>query len=204
MHEGFGAMLKGVRLTLLLVGLIFLAGCAGKIPHMLARDFDKQGARLVAVLPVLDTQSNAAGTASVLRAKLVEELYFKGYPKIPLKWIDERLALVPAGGREGELTPQRLGEMLNVDAVLYTTLKESPTSVSLLYSPVAIDAEFELKSSRTGESLWRVRHSTVYRNFGFTRKSLELKACQVYEPAIEELLSRVLETMPDGPDAAGS
>ena len=29
--------------------------------------------------------------ASVLRAKLIEELYFKGYPKIPPKWIDERL-----------------------------------------------------------------------------------------------------------------
>ncbi|MCK7514452.1 MAG: hypothetical protein MZV70_67520 [Desulfobacterales bacterium] len=40
-------------------------------------------------------------TASVLRVKLVEELYFKGYPKIPPKWIDERLALAPKDGGKG-------------------------------------------------------------------------------------------------------
>jgi hypothetical protein len=93
--------------------------------------------------------------------------------------------------------------MLNVDAVLYTTLKEGPGSVSLLYATVAIDAEFELKSAKTGESLWRVRHREAYRNFGFTKRSLELKASQVYETAIEELLGKVLSTLPDGPDAAG-
>jgi hypothetical protein len=201
--RGFDAMVKGARLALLLVGLIFLAGCAGKIPHMLVPDFDKKGTRLIAVLPVQSAQSNDAA-ASLLRSKLVEELYFKGYPKVPPKWIDASMALLSAGGGEGALTPQRLGEMLKVDALLYTALKQSPTSVSLLYAPVAFDAEFELKSARTGETLWRVRYSTVHRNFGFTRKSLELKASQVYEPAIEELLNRVMETLPDGSDAAGS
>jgi len=195
-------MVKGVRLILVVMGLIFLAGCAGKIPHMLVPDYDKMGMRLVAVLPVGNAQPDDV-TASVLRTKLVEELYFKGYPKIPPKWIDERMASAPKDGGQGALTPQRLGKMLNVDAVLYTTLKESPRSVSFLYSPVAVDAEFELKSSKTGETLWRVRHSAVHRNFGLTRKSLELKVSQDYEPAIEELLIRALQTLPDGPDAVG-
>jgi hypothetical protein len=195
-------MLKSVRLALLLVGLIFLVGCAGKIPHMLVPDYDKMGTRLVAVLPVGNAKPDDV-TASVLRTKLVEELYFKGYPKIPPKWIDERMALAPKDGGQGALPPQRLGEMLNVDAVLFTTLKESPSSVSFLYSPVAVDAEFELKSAKTGETLWRVRHSAVHRNFGLTRKSLELKVSQDYEPAIEELLIRALQTLPDGPDAVG-
>ena len=43
-----------------------------------------------------------------------------------------------------------------------------------------------------------------HRNYGFSRKSLELKSCQVYEPAIQEVLNRALETLPDGPDAIGS
>ena len=194
-------MSKSFRLVLFLIGLIFLAGCAGKIPHMLVPDYGKKGTRLVAVLPVRNLESDA-GTASLLRMKLIEELYFKGYPKIPPQWIDERLATVPAGG--GNLSPQLLGEMLNVDAVLYTTLKEGLTPVTLIYSPVAVDAEFELKSARTGESLWRVRYRAVHRNYGFSRKSLELKSCQVYEPAIQEVLTRTLETLPDGPDAIGS
>jgi hypothetical protein len=196
-------MSKSFRLVLLLMALIFLAGCAGKIPHMIVLDYGKKGTRLVAVLPVRNMEFDA-GTASVLRAKLIEELYFKGYPKIPPKWIDERLAAVPADGGEGDLSPQLLGKMLNVDAVLYTTLKEGRTSVTLLYSPVAVDAEFELKSARTGEILWRVHYRAVHRNYGFSRKSLELKSCQVYETAIQEVLNRALETLPDGPDAIGS
>ncbi|MCX5820608.1 MAG: DUF799 family lipoprotein [Deltaproteobacteria bacterium] len=196
-------MSKSFRLVLLLMALVFLAGCAGKIPHMLVPDYGKKGTRLVAVLPVRNLKADA-GTASVLRVKLIEELYFKGYPKIPPQWIDERLATVPAGGGEGDLSPQLLGEMLNVDAVLYTTLKEGLTPVTLIYSTVAVDAEFELKSARTGESLWRVRYRAVHRNYGFSRKSLELKSSQVYEPAIQEVLNRALETLPDGPDAIGS
>jgi hypothetical protein len=196
-------MSKSFRLVLLLMGLIFLAGCAGKIPHMLVPDYGKKGTRLVAVLPVRNLGSDA-GTASLLRVKLIEELYFKGYPKIPPQWIDERLATVPAVGGEGALSPQLLGEMLKVDAVLYATLKEGLTPVTLIYSPVAVDAEFELKSARTGESLWRVRYRAVHRNYGFSRKSLELKSSQVYEAAIQELLNRAMETLPDGPDALGS
>ena len=183
------------------MALIFLAGCAGKIPHMLVPDYGNKGTRLVAVLPVRNMASDA-GTASVLRAKLIEELHFKGYPEIPPKWIDERLAAVPAGGENP--SPQSLGKMLNVDAVLYTTLKKGLTPVTLIYSPVAVEAEFELKSARTGESLWRVHYRVVHRNYGFSRKSLELKSSQVYEPAIQEVLNRALETLPDGPDAIGS
>jgi hypothetical protein len=194
-------MSKSFRFVLLLMALIFLAGCAGKIPHMLVPDYGKKGTRLVAVLPVRNMESDA-GTASVMRAKLSEELYFKGYPKVPPKWIDERLAAVPAGG--GDLSPQAVGKMVNVDAVLYTTLKEGRTSVTLIYSPIVVDAEFELKSASTGESLWRVHYRAVHRNYGFSRKSLELKSSQVYETAIQEVLNRALETLPDGPDAIGS
>ena len=194
-------MSKSFRPVLLLMALIFLAGCAGKIPHMLVPDYGNKGTRLVAVLPVRNMASDA-GTASVLRAKLIEELHFKGYPEIPPKWIDERLAAVPAGGENP--SPQSLGKMLNVDAVLYTTLKEGRTSVTFLYSRVAVDAEFELKSAKTGESLWRVHYRSVHRSYGFLRKSLELKSSQVYEPTIQEVLNRALETLPDGPDAIGS
>jgi len=196
-------MSKSFRLVLLLLVLIFLGGCARKIPHMLVHDYANQGARLIAVLPVQNMESDD-GTASLLRVKLIEELHFKGYPEIPPKWIDERLDVGTAGAGNGDPSPQLLGKMLNVDAVLYTTLKEGRTSVTLLSSRIAVDAEFELKSAKTGESLWRVRYRAVHRNYGFSRKSLELKSCQFYEPAIQEVLNRALETLPDGPDASGS
>jgi hypothetical protein len=194
-------MSKSFRPALLLMALIFLAGCAGKIPHVLVPDYGDKRMRLVAVVPVWNVESDA-GTAAMLRAKLIEELHFKGYPEIQPKWIDERLTAFPAVG--WNLSPLLLGDMLNVDAVLYTTLNEGRMSVTRLYSRIAVDAEFELKSARTGESLWRDHYRAVHRNYGFSRKSLELKSCQVYELAIQEVLNRALETLPDGPDAIGS
>jgi len=178
------------------MGFILLAGCAGKIPHMIAADYADNRPRIIAVMPVQDMASDGR-TASVLREKLIKELYFKGYPKIPSKWLDERLVAFPENG--ANRSPKSLGESLKVDALLYTTLWEGLKPVTLLYSSVAVDAEFELKSVKTGESLWRVRHRAISRNYGFSRKSLELKTWQEYEPVIQEVLDRVMETLPDGP-----
>jgi hypothetical protein len=194
-------MSKLCRLALLLIGLIFLAGCAGKIPHMLVADYNKKGTRIIAVMPVRGMISDA-DTAALLRAKLIDELYFKGYPKIPSKWIDERLASLPAGKENP--SPKFLGDILNVDAVLYVTLKEGLKPASLLFSSVAVDAEFELVSTKTGESLWRVRHRAVHRIYGISRQSQELKTWLFYESVIQEVLNRALETLPDGLDAADS
>lgn len=196
-------MSKRLHGVALLIVLIVLAGCARKIPYRLAYDYSDQGTRLVAVMPVQSMESDPV-TASVLREKLIEELHFKGYPEIASKWIDERLAAVPGRSGQDDLSPESLGKMLKVDAVLYTTLKEGRMFVTFLYSRVTMDVEFDLKSTRTGESLWHVHHREVYRNYGVSRKGLELKSCQFYEPAIQEVLNRVLETLPEGPDAIGS
>jgi hypothetical protein len=190
------------RLLLLLMVLVFLAGCAAKIPHVIVSDYSKRGTRLIAVMPVKNSESDPK-SAEMLRVKLVEELYFKGYPRIPLKVIDDQLATVSAGSGM-EASPQLIGEMLKVDAVLYPTLNESRKGNGIIYASTAVSAEFELRSVKTGESLWRVQYRTVHRNYGFTRKKLELKSSQVYESAIQEVLNRALETLPDCPDAVGS
>lgn len=195
-------MVKIFRPLLLLLVLIFIAGCVAKIPHALVPDFSKKGTRLIAVMPVKNISSDPK-SAGMLRAKLVEELYFKGYPRIPLRVIDEKLAGVSAGSAV-EVSPQVVGEMLKVDAALYLTLNESRMGSGIIYASTVAEAGFELRSTKTGEILWRVRHREVYRNYGFSRKDLELKSSQVYEQAIQDVVNRALETLPDGPDASGS
>jgi hypothetical protein len=195
-------MCKGLRLWWLLGLFFFFMGCAAKIPHVIVPDYGKRATRLVAVMPV---EHGPAETemAKLLRNQLVDELYYKGYPKIPPKVIDEKLVGVADGGG-GKVSPRLLGEILHVDAVLYTTLKEGGTAAILFYAPTTVDVEFELKSARTGESLWRVHYRTTRRNYGFSRKQLELKTSQVFEPAIQEVVNKALSTLPDGPDAIGS
>ena len=196
-------MVKIFRPLLLLLVLIFIAGCAAKIPHAIVPDFGKRGTRLIAVMPVKNISSDPK-SAGMLRAKLVEELYFKGYPRIPLRVIDEKIAGVSFVGSVDRVSPQLVGEMLKVDAALYATLNESRMGSGIIYASTVAEAGFELRSTKTGEILWRVRHREVYRNYGFSRKDLELKSSQVYEQAIQDVLNRALETLPDGPDAGGS
>jgi hypothetical protein len=195
-------MAKTLRPLLLLLVLIFVAGCAAKIPHAIVSDFGKRGTRLIAVMPVKNISSDAK-SGVMLRAKLVEALYFKGYPRVPVRSIDEKLAGVSAGSTM-EVAPQVAGEVLKVDAALYTTLNESRMGSGIIYASTVAEAGFELRSTKTGEILWRVRRKEVYRNYGFTRKNLELKSSQVFEKAIEDCMNRALETLPDGPDASGN
>jgi len=192
-------MLKMVRLLFSLTVLIFFIGCAAaKIPHKVVPDYGKRFIALIAVAPVKNDSVDPKA-AEILRSKLVEELHFKGYPRIPVKMINGQLAEMSADG--GKPSPQEIGARLKVDAILYATLHESNQGLGIPYGPTAVEAEFELRSAKTGESLWRTQHRVVYRNFGFTSKSMELKSSQVYESAIQEVLDRALETLPD---ASGS
>jgi hypothetical protein len=195
-------MVRTVHPLLLFLVLLFLAGCASKIPHAIVSDYDKRGTRLIAVMPVSYSLPDQK-SAEMLRTKLVEELYFKGYPKIPLNVIDEKLAVISPGGG-GKVSPKEIGEMLQVDAVLYPTLNEGGIGRGIIAAATAVGVEFELLSAKTGESLWRVQYRVIHRNYGFSRKQLELKSSQVYEPVLQEVVNRALETLPDGPDAIGS
>jgi len=187
------------RVWVFLLIVFLLGGCGAKVPHQIAPEYAKRGVRLLAVLPVENETANPTA-AGMLRAKLVEELHFKGYPRIPLKMIDDALAgAAPLGG--GRITPQRFGQLVKVDAVLYATLKEAQMGSGVLFGRTLVDAEFELRSVRTGESLWQVRYRTSHHHFGFSRRNIELKASQVYEEAVQEVVGKVLSTLPDADEA---
>jgi len=173
--------------------LIFLAGCGGKIPHMVVPDYNKRGARLVAVLPVVNKSSDERA-AAMLREKVLEALFQKGYPKIPFQVIDEKIS------KNDVADFDKVKDLLGVDAVMLITLEQCSRSVTLMYARVYVAATFILRSVKTGEVLWEVKYQTGERNFGVTRKGAELKSVQAYEPTLQEVVDRAMDTLPDGPD----
>jgi hypothetical protein len=192
---------KGAILFLVLV----LYGCGPRVPHTLIPDYGKTKTRLVAILPV-DNKTNDQLAAQMLREKMLEKLYFKGYPKIPLKVIDAKLLKVYEGSLSkagGTIPPKAVGELLDVDAVMYCTLSESETAIRFFYAPTSVTLSCELRSAKTGETLWQARYNVVERNFGVSRYDLEMKASQVYEEAIQEIVNEIIQTLPDGPDLSG-
>lgn len=179
-----------------------MSGCAKKIPHFLAPEFEKRGIRLVAVLPVSNQAKNVEAS-SLFRGKVLEAIYFKGYPKIPLNVIDEKLSKSYKDYQQQSVesvTPRSVGELLGVDAVLYVTLKECDTSFVLLYATTSVSAIFDLRNARTNDSLWSTKYSVTERNFEITRERLRMKSSEVFEPAMQEILNKVMQTLPQGPD----
>ncbi|MEI8174219.1 MAG: GNA1162 family protein [Deltaproteobacteria bacterium] len=182
--------------------LLVIIGCASKIPHLLAPDYAKRGTRLIAVMPVKNSSADT-NVGQIARETVIRELYFKGYPKIPPDVIDEKLSVIygtTTDFKDGNVPPKSIGALLGVNAVLYGSLIRCKTSYTLLYSATEISMTFELRSVKTGETLWSTRYDKVKRNVGFSKKQLEMASQQVYEAAIQEVVDKALNTLPDGPD----
>jgi hypothetical protein len=190
------------QLSIVLFVMFIFFGCASKIPHMLASDYGKRGTRLIAVMPIKNHTSDL-NASKVLREMVVNELYFKGYPKIPISVIDEKLSSTYGSKMDfshGDIPPKVMGDLFSVDAVLYCTLIESKTSFVVMYARTSINVTFELRSVKTGETLWSAKYNMVKRSFGVSRKQLEMEAYQVYEPAIQEAVDKAMYTLPDCSD----
>jgi hypothetical protein len=191
--------------VLLAVCAIFILGCRGTIPSFVAPDFDKRCVRLIALMPV-DNKTKDEKAAVILRKDLLEELYFKGYPKIPLDVIDGKINEINEGNfvaKGKRVPPDVIGEALGIDAVMYCTLTEWGVSLRYLYAPTTVAASFELLSAKTGETLWRSNQKVVERDYDITQKRLEMKSHESYEKAVREVLDKAMETFPDGPDCLG-
>jgi hypothetical protein len=182
-----------------------ISGCASKVPHAVVPDYAERGIRLIALAPV-DNKSDDTEAARLLREKILRVLYFKGYPRIPLDMIDERLA-VECGSNPGDaacnVSPEVMGGLLGVDAVMYCSLLEWQTSFIGVYATTTVSVSLELKDAGTGTTLWSSQNSIAERHYDLTRKRLELKACQAYEPAVRQIVEEALSSLPDGPDSAG-
>lgn len=192
-----------ITLIFILVAAGVAYGCAAKIPHQVIPDYDKKGTRLIAVLPVYNkTQDEKA--ARMLRTKILNGLYFKGYPKVPLYVVDKKITEIYREGvdfRKEKISPKTVGQLLGVDAAMYISLERCSTSYVFVYAPTQVVASFELVSAKTGETLWSTGYGAVERIYGFSKKQLEMDSSQVFEPVIQEVVERILETLPDGPES---
>ncbi len=196
---------KNILFSVFLI-ILLMMGCGSKKPSTLV--LKPGGARpmprFVVVLPVINHVADPM-IGQIIRQRLIDELYFKGYPRFSAKMIDEKLAKVyegPPVSSEG-VPPMTVGELTGADAVLYCTVSEMKTSYHFMYAPTRVELSFEMRSAETGETLWQAKQSASSRHFGFTRRGLEMKSFQDYEAAIGEIFEKVMKTFPDGPDSTG-
>jgi len=200
---------------MLILGIILLQGCSymAKIPGIKELPFvtkpedesqaeDKDlGVKTIAVMPV-EIKTGSRDAARIIRESLIEELYFKGYGKIPVEMVDAALADLrkrDSGVTGGTVPPQVIGSMLGVEAVLYTTLLEASTTYKYVYAPVVVSADFQLRRVTTGDVVWRYVSEAKEHDYGVTKNSLELGTTKIFEDVVHEAVKKAMTNLPDGP-----
>ena len=184
---------------------LIIGGCSSKSPYNMKDENDQSATKIIAVMAV-DNKTADSKASVILRNKVLDELYFKGYAKIPPEFIDKKLeplyGKVSKGGA-GIVAPQVLKELLGADAVMYCTLIESKRSVGWFYAPVSIAVRCELRGTQTGEVSWSAEYKSTSRNFDITSNRIEIKSRAAFEELMEEVVKKVMETLPDGPKLRG-
>ncbi len=146
------------KLLICLFAIIFIIGCATP-QHLLVEDYKSRNLRSVAVLPV-QNETLHLQAPEVFRPIIHQKVKQKGYESPAPSFIDSKLAEkgIREAGQVLSLTPQDLGKLLGVDALLYTTVTEFSTTYLIAYASITVGAKFELKDARTGELLWQADH----------------------------------------------
>ncbi len=143
-------------LLLLTIFFILVAGgCAKRQLPVAVPGFEKMGIRLIAVLPV-DNKTKELEAGKLLRETVANELFLRGYPRVPFQTIDEKIS----ASSGNEVSPQSWGKIAGVDAVLYPVLKEVKTTYRFIQASTKVSVFFVLKSAKSGEILWSKEYGT--------------------------------------------
>jgi hypothetical protein len=190
--------------SLLLTGIALCVGCAAGTPHTVVPDYKDRAPRSVAVLPVLN-ETVSLKAPEIFRPLLLNKLSMKGYETPSLSVIDGRLREkdIREAGQVNTLTPQELGKLLGVDALLYAYVTEFNTTYIVAYASMTVGARFELKDTKTGEKLWDSDHQVKETKFGLDTKTVsetvQFAAGQSYAPFAQKVIDESFNTLPNGP-----
>ena len=149
--------------------LALLAGCALK-PKMLAPNYVPP--KKIAVLP-MNNQSNDLKGPDYVRKELVQHLEKRGYVVEPTQETDEILTTklgINDGGQLASTTPQKVGEILGVDAVIYGDLLNFKFVNIGFYQNKLVEANFKMVD-REGNALWEDQRKATRKEIQTNLKS---------------------------------
>ncbi len=135
--------------------VVVLSSCA--FPRHVPTFYDAGNPlKRVAVLPVKNDTDDVDGP-SLVRKKMIEALEQKSYIIKDVKETDQILRDqmgINLGGQLDLTTPQKLGETLGVEGVLYGTLIDFDETTTGLLNVRKVRGKFRLVNTQTGQALW--------------------------------------------------
>lgn len=133
-----------------------LAGCA--TPPYDYTNYRAYPPRSILVLPPLNESTDIRGTYSYL-STVTSPLAEMGYYVFPVMEVDQFMKEngLPTAGEMHQVPPQKVGEILGADAVLYITLKQYGTKYVVISSVTTVEVVGKLVDTQTGIVLWEGR-----------------------------------------------
>lgn len=144
---------SGVLPCFVLLFFFLFFGCAIK-PRVLVPNYVPP--QKVAVLPMTN-QSNDLRGPEYVRQEFVHSLETLGYNIQPISETDETLRTkygITEGGQLGSLTPDQIGKVLGVEAIIYCDLIDFKFINIGVYQNKFVEANFRMVDPKTGTVLW--------------------------------------------------
>jgi hypothetical protein len=133
--------------------------------------------KTVAVLPFFNQAKSKEGSDAVRKG------FYNHFSSLPFK--DMELYRVDNLLRKADLTdpevifkksPQELGKILDVDAVIYGDISNFDKLFAVLYSQVSVGAEIKMYDTKTGHFLWSGKHTVRIHEGGISTTPIGLIA----------------------------
>lgn len=197
-------MIESGRIFLLTLIFFLLFGCGPKSDSLGVKEPQSppRQPHLIVVLPV-DNQTSDEVAPKLLRTRLLDELYFKGYKKMPFDVVDRTFSAERTKTGNAKLDIERIRQTLGADAAMRCKLTESSMSVRFFYAPVSVSARCELLDTVSGKIFWSASYRATHRSFDITPNRVRMKSYGGFEAAIDELVAEVMEALPYGPELRG-
>jgi hypothetical protein len=158
---------------------------------------------MVALLPVLN-HTNDLDAPKEIRPLIHKAIIKRGYLVQPPATTDALLKSqeIEEAGQIYTMTFLELGNLLQTDALLVSTVLDWSTVYLVAYSSVTVEAEFKLIDAKTEEILWKSRDKTCKRNVATDKdsaiKTLEDAIKIPYSSLAKKVISCSFATLPYG------
>lgn len=147
------------RAVMVATAVLLVSGCMPRVVTTTKQDafpgMYEESPVAILVLPAVN-HSTAADAPILYSSTVNEQLSNAGFYVLPIE-ITERFLRnegLSEGAQLKDVAPQKFAGLFGADAVLYVTIYKWDTNYSVLAGNVTVGIEFEMKSCKSGETLY--------------------------------------------------
>ena len=142
----------------------------------------------------------------ILRAVFFNYFSYLGYTDIPIETVDLKISpLIKNGTSIKDISNAQLMEILGTDAVIRGHVVNATNFTGGIYAETSIEAKLEMVDLRTGDLLWKTKHTELSTSSIITPSLIDMIAEQTanaevnkaYHKVSESFILKILAKVPD-------